>query len=162
MTSTTGDIGQTDVTEAVFAALLICRLLPPQRWAKVAANAFNAGFRLMVHCACLLRWDPGIGDQIETLHRACLMLSNSATMTAIESSFCGRSGPTFRVVRNLFWGPLRRNLWRGHDTDRGGRVMVPGSNTARFLIFTGVVVALATAVIATKGQLGRRSIDAAR
>jgi uncharacterized protein len=34
--------------------------------------------------------------------------------------------------------------------------VVPGSNTARFLIFTGVVVVFATAVIiATKGQLGR-------
>ena len=41
--------------------------------------------------------------------------------------------------------------------------VVPGSNTARFLIFTGVVVALATAVIiATKVQLGRRSVDASR
>ena len=41
--------------------------------------------------------------------------------------------------------------------------VVPGSNTARFLIFTGVVVALATAlIIATKGQLGRRSTKAAR
>jgi uncharacterized protein len=34
--------------------------------------------------------------------------------------------------------------------------VVPGSNTARFLIFTGVIVVFATAVIiATKGQLGR-------
>jgi membrane protease YdiL (CAAX protease family) len=34
--------------------------------------------------------------------------------------------------------------------------VVPGSNTARFLIFSGVVVVFATAVIiATKGQLGR-------
>jgi uncharacterized protein len=41
--------------------------------------------------------------------------------------------------------------------------VVPASNTARFLIFTGMIVALATAVIiATKGQLGRRSVDAAR
>lgn len=41
--------------------------------------------------------------------------------------------------------------------------VVPGSNTARFLIFTGVVVALATAVIiATKVQLGRRIVDASR
>src|SRR4051812_6700536 len=36
------------------------------------------------------------------------------------------------------------------------RHVVPGSNTARFLIFTGVIVVFATAVIiATKGQLGR-------
>jgi membrane protease YdiL (CAAX protease family) len=41
--------------------------------------------------------------------------------------------------------------------------VVPASNTARFLIFTGLIVALATAVIiATKGQLGRRGGDAAR
>ena len=41
--------------------------------------------------------------------------------------------------------------------------VVPASNTARFLIFTGMIVALATAVIiATKGQLGRRGADAAR
>ncbi len=41
--------------------------------------------------------------------------------------------------------------------------VMPGSNTARFLIFTGLIVALATAVIiATKGQLGRRGGDAAR
>ena len=41
--------------------------------------------------------------------------------------------------------------------------VVPASNTARFLIFTGMIVALATAVIiATKGQLGRRGVDAAR
>ena len=41
--------------------------------------------------------------------------------------------------------------------------VIPGSNTARFLIFTGLIVALATAVIiATKGQLGRRGGDAAR
>ena len=41
--------------------------------------------------------------------------------------------------------------------------VVPGSNTARFLIFSGVVVVFATAVIiATKGQLGRRGGDAAR
>ena len=41
--------------------------------------------------------------------------------------------------------------------------VVPGSNTARFLIFTGVVVAPATAaIIATKGQLGRRTVDASR
>jgi membrane protease YdiL (CAAX protease family) len=34
--------------------------------------------------------------------------------------------------------------------------VVPGSNTARFLIFTGVIAVFATAVIiATKGQLGR-------
>jgi hypothetical protein len=34
--------------------------------------------------------------------------------------------------------------------------VVPGSNTARFLIFSGVIVVFATAVIiATKGQLGR-------
>jgi membrane protease YdiL (CAAX protease family) len=34
--------------------------------------------------------------------------------------------------------------------------VVPGSNTARFLIFTGVIVVFATAVIiATRGQLGR-------
>jgi hypothetical protein len=34
--------------------------------------------------------------------------------------------------------------------------VVPGPNTARFLIFTGVIVVFATAVIiATKGQLGR-------
>ena len=34
--------------------------------------------------------------------------------------------------------------------------VVPGSNTARFLIFTGVIVVFATAVIiATKGRLGR-------
>ena len=34
--------------------------------------------------------------------------------------------------------------------------VVPGSNTARFLIFTGVIVVFATAVIiVTKGQLGR-------
>jgi uncharacterized protein len=36
------------------------------------------------------------------------------------------------------------------------RDVVPGSNTAGFLIFTGVIVVFATAVIiATKGQLGR-------
>ena len=36
------------------------------------------------------------------------------------------------------------------------RDVVPGSNTVRFLIFTGVIVVFATAVIiATKGQLGR-------
>jgi membrane protease YdiL (CAAX protease family) len=36
--------------------------------------------------------------------------------------------------------------------------VVPGSNTARFLIFSGVIVVFATAVIiATKGQLGRRA-----
>jgi hypothetical protein len=34
--------------------------------------------------------------------------------------------------------------------------VVPGSNTTRFLIFSGVIVVFATAVIiATKGQLGR-------
>jgi membrane protease YdiL (CAAX protease family) len=39
--------------------------------------------------------------------------------------------------------------------------VVPGSNTARFLIFSGVIIGAATAVIiATKGQLGRRSADA--
>ena len=39
--------------------------------------------------------------------------------------------------------------------------VVPASNTARFLIFTGVIVAAATAVIiATKGQLGRRAAEA--
>ena len=41
--------------------------------------------------------------------------------------------------------------------------VVPGSNTARFFIFTGLIVALAIAVIiATKGQLGRRGVDAER
>jgi uncharacterized protein len=36
--------------------------------------------------------------------------------------------------------------------------VVPGSNTARFLIFSAVIVVFATAVIiATKGQLGRRA-----
>jgi uncharacterized protein len=36
--------------------------------------------------------------------------------------------------------------------------VVPASNTARFLIFTGVIVAAAaTVIIATKGQLGRRA-----
>ena len=36
--------------------------------------------------------------------------------------------------------------------------VVPGSNTARFLIFSAVIVLFATAVIiATKGQLGRRA-----
>jgi hypothetical protein len=41
--------------------------------------------------------------------------------------------------------------------------VVPASNTARFLIFTGVIVAAATAVmIATKGQLGRRAAEAIR
>jgi hypothetical protein len=36
--------------------------------------------------------------------------------------------------------------------------VIPGSNTARFLILSGVIVATATAVIiATKGQLGRRA-----
>jgi membrane protease YdiL (CAAX protease family) len=36
--------------------------------------------------------------------------------------------------------------------------VAPASNTARFLIFSGVIVAAATAVIvATKGQLGRRN-----
>jgi hypothetical protein len=36
------------------------------------------------------------------------------------------------------------------------RDIVPASNTAGFLIFTGIIVVLATAVIiATKGQLGR-------
>jgi hypothetical protein len=40
---------------------------------------------------------------------------------------------------------------------------VPASNTARFLIFTGVIVAAATAVmIATKGQLGWRATEATR
>ena len=40
---------------------------------------------------------------------------------------------------------------------------MPASNTAQFLIFTGMIVALATAVIiATNGQLGRRGLDAAR
>ena len=40
--------------------------------------------------------------------------------------------------------------------------VIPGSSTARFLIFSGLVVAAATAVIiATKGQLGRRGGDAA-
>jgi hypothetical protein len=35
--------------------------------------------------------------------------------------------------------------------------VVPASNTARFLIFTGVIVAAAaTVIIATKGHLGRR------
>jgi uncharacterized protein len=39
--------------------------------------------------------------------------------------------------------------------------VVPASNTARFLIFTGVIVAAAAAVIiATKGQLGRRAAEA--
>ena len=39
--------------------------------------------------------------------------------------------------------------------------VVPASNTARFLIFTGVIVTAATAVmIATKGQLGRRAAEA--
>jgi uncharacterized protein len=39
---------------------------------------------------------------------------------------------------------------------RLSRDVVPGSNTAGFLIFTGVIVVFATAVIiATKGQLGR-------
>jgi hypothetical protein len=34
--------------------------------------------------------------------------------------------------------------------------VVPGSNTARFLIITGVIVVFATAVIiATEGELGR-------
>jgi membrane protease YdiL (CAAX protease family) len=38
------------------------------------------------------------------------------------------------------------------------RDVVPGSNTVRFLIFTGVIVVFATAVIiATKGRLGRRA-----
>jgi uncharacterized protein len=38
------------------------------------------------------------------------------------------------------------------------RDVVPGSNTARFLIFSGVIVLFGTAVIiATKGQLGRRA-----
>jgi membrane protease YdiL (CAAX protease family) len=38
---------------------------------------------------------------------------------------------------------------------RLSRDLVPGSNTAGFLIFTGVIVVFATAVIiATKGQLG--------
>jgi hypothetical protein len=41
--------------------------------------------------------------------------------------------------------------------------VVPGSNTARFLIFSGVIVAAATSVIiATKGQLGRQGADPAR
>ena len=41
--------------------------------------------------------------------------------------------------------------------------VVPASNTARFLIFTGVIVAAATAVmIATKGQLGWRAAEATR
>ena len=41
--------------------------------------------------------------------------------------------------------------------------VVPASNAARFLIFSGVIVALATAVIiATKGQLGRRGVHAPR
>ena len=41
--------------------------------------------------------------------------------------------------------------------------VIPGSNTARFLILSGVIVATATAVIiATKGQLGRRGVDTAR
>ena len=41
--------------------------------------------------------------------------------------------------------------------------VMPGSSTARFLIFSGLIVAAATAVIiATKGQLGRRGGDAAR
>ena len=41
--------------------------------------------------------------------------------------------------------------------------VIPGSTTARFLILSGVIVATATAVIiATKGQLGRRGVDAAR
>jgi len=36
------------------------------------------------------------------------------------------------------------------------RDVVPASNTARFLIFSGVIAVFATAVIiATKGQLGR-------
>ena len=36
--------------------------------------------------------------------------------------------------------------------------VVPASNTARFLIFTGVIVAAATAlIIATKGRLGRNA-----
>jgi hypothetical protein len=36
--------------------------------------------------------------------------------------------------------------------------VAPGSNTARFLIFSGVIVVFATVVIiATKGQLGRRA-----
>jgi hypothetical protein len=35
---------------------------------------------------------------------------------------------------------------------------VPASNTARFLIFSAVIVLIATTVIiATKGQLGRRT-----
>jgi uncharacterized protein len=39
--------------------------------------------------------------------------------------------------------------------------VVPASNTARFLIFTGVIVAAAAAVmIATKGQLGRCAAEA--
>jgi membrane protease YdiL (CAAX protease family) len=38
------------------------------------------------------------------------------------------------------------------------RDVVPGSNTVRFLIFSGVIVLFATAVIiATKGRLGRRA-----
>ena len=38
-------------------------------------------------------------------------------------------------------------------------VVVPGSATASFLIFSGVIVLFATAVIiATKGQLGRRAV----
>jgi uncharacterized protein len=36
--------------------------------------------------------------------------------------------------------------------------VIPGSNTARFLIFSGVIIAAAVAVIlATRGQLGRRA-----
>jgi uncharacterized protein len=42
-------------------------------------------------------------------------------------------------------------------------VIPQGSNTARFLMLSGVIVATATAVIiATKGQLGRRGVDTAR
>ena len=41
--------------------------------------------------------------------------------------------------------------------------VIPGSNTARFLIFSGVIIVAAIAVIlATKGQLGRRVRDRQR
>ena len=41
--------------------------------------------------------------------------------------------------------------------------VIAGSSTTQFLIFSGLIVAAATAVIiATKGQLGRRGGDGAR
>jgi hypothetical protein len=41
--------------------------------------------------------------------------------------------------------------------------VVPASNLARFLIFSGLIAVIATAVIiTTKGQLGRRGVHASR